>query len=68
MIIYKLKYNSRAEAEQDLQGRELMALVFLQPIDPDEVWNFCLVDVMSETEQIFTGELKNPEIPKHDFL
>lgn len=68
MIIYKLKYNTRAEAEQDLQGRDLVAVVYLQPDDPEEVWNFCLVDVMSETEQTFNGELKDPETPKHKFL
>ena len=68
MIIFKLKYNNRAEAEQDLQGRELIAVVFIEPIEPDEVWNFCLVDVASEIEQTFLGEIKEPEIPKHNFL
>jgi hypothetical protein len=68
MIVYKLKYDTKEQAMQDLQNRELIAVVFIEPTEPDEVWNFCLVDVATKNEQTFLGEIKEPEIPKHNFL
>ena len=68
MIVYKLKYDTKEDAMQDLKNRELIAVVLIEPIEPDEVWNFCLVDVASKNEQTFLGEIKNPEKPKHNFL
>jgi hypothetical protein len=69
MIIYKLKYDTKEQAILDIASKEIIGKpVFIDPIEPDEVWDFCLVDVASEIEQTFLGEIKNPEIAKHNFL
>jgi len=69
MIVYKLKYDTKEQAILDIASKEIIGKpVFIEPIDPEEVWNFCLVDVATKVEQTFLGEIKIPEIPKHNFL
>lgn len=74
MIVYKLQYESKELALEDLKGKEIIGNpVFIEPTEVDEngdleIWNYCLVDVICETEQTFNAVIKTPEIPKHNFL